>query len=175
MKELQAGIQLLKGKGFQLNWHSLFKKRTLKPVAMKARSQQVSDRQRPLLSLPISSSLEGLRQRTTEGLRRLESQAEQINQLSTELEAAMLEFKAIASEINPDWRAIQATQKSFTSADVCEYRTTGIPQVAAKQDGSFVLRSKSVDLFQAEREAVLVAKTLRHRTRKKRGSHGGKL
>lgn len=175
MKELQAGIQLLKGKGFQLNWHSLFKKRTLKPVAMKARSQQVSHQGRPLVSIPFRSPLEMLRQRTAEGLRRLESQAQHINQLSGELEAAMLEFKEIASEINPDWRAIQATQKSSTSADVCEYHTTVIPQVAAKQDGSFVLRSKSVDLFQAEREAALLAKALRHRTRKKRGSHAGKL
>jgi hypothetical protein len=102
MKQLQVGIELVKGKGFQLNWHSLFKKRTLKPVAMKARSQQVSHPRRLLVSIPFRSPLEVLRQRTAEGLRRLESQAEHINQLSTELEAAMLEFKAIASEINPD-------------------------------------------------------------------------
>jgi hypothetical protein len=98
----------------------------------------------------------------------LESQAERINQLSAELEAAVFELKAIASEINPDWRAMQATHKSSTTTDVCKYHTAVVVQVEPKQDGSFVLKSKSVDLFKAEREAALLAQTLRHRAKKKR-------
>jgi hypothetical protein len=175
MKELQAGIQLVQAKLIQLNRHPVFKKKALKPVATKGLPQQASDRQTPLLSFPVRSSLEVLRQRNSEGLRRLESQAERINQLSAELEAAVFELKAIASEINPDWRAIQATEKSATNADICEYRSTAVPHVEPKQDGSLVLRSRPVDLFQAEREAALLAQTLRKRAKKKRGHRGGKL
>jgi hypothetical protein len=166
MKEPQAGIQLVQAKSIPLNRHSVLKK-VLKPVVAKVLSQQVSPQQKPRLSFPVRSSLGALLQRNSEGLRRLESQAERINQLSAELEAAIFELKAIASEINRDWKVIQATQKASTSGDICEYRTTAVPQVEPKQDGSFVLKSKPVDLFQAEREAALLAQTLRQRARKK--------
>lgn len=207
MKELQAGIQLVQAKYSQLNQHRVSKKkaRTLgrldplsKPVAGKVLPQQVSDRQKPLLSFPVRSSLEVLRKRTTEGVKRLESQAQRINQLSAELEAAVLELKAIASEVNQDWRALQAIQESSTGAicaqeqrfaiafakpgataakrdaresfipDVCEYQAANVPNVKQKQSGSFVLTSRPVDLFQAEREAALLAQTLRQRARRKR-------
>jgi hypothetical protein len=207
MKELQAGIQLVQAKYIQLNQHRVSKKkaRTLgrldplsKPVAVKVLPQQVSDRQKPLLSFPVRSSLEVLRQRTTEGVKRLESQAQRINQLSAELEAAVLELKAIASEVNRDWRALQAIQEPSTGAicasqqrfaiafakpgetaakrdaresfipDVCEYQAANVPNVKQKQSGSFVLTSRPVDLFQAEREAALLAQTLRQRARRKR-------
>jgi hypothetical protein len=158
------------------------------------------------LSFPVRSSLEVLRKRTTEGVERLESQAQRINQLSAELEAAVLELKAIASEVNQDWRALQAIQESSTGAicassfraapltqqrnalalanpgatvakrdaresfipDVCEYQSANVPNVKQKQSGSFVLTSRPVDLFQAEREAALLAQTLRQRARRKR-------
>ncbi len=198
MKELQAGIQLVQAKYIQLNQHRVSKKkaRTLgrldplsKPVAVKVLPQQVSARQKPLLSFPVRSSLEVLRQRTTEGLRRLESQGSRINQLSAELEAAVLELKAIASEVNRDWRALQAIQEPGKGAitfakpgetaakrdaresfvpDVCEYQAANVPNVKQKQSGSFVLTSRPVDLFQAEREAALLAQTLRQRARRKR-------
>jgi len=207
MKELQAGIQLVQAKYIQLNQHRVSKKkaRTLgrldplsKPVAGKVLPQQVSDRQKPLLSFPVRSSLEVLRKRTTEGVERLESQAQRINQLSAELEAAVLELKAIASEVNRDWRALQAIQEPGKGAicasqqrfaialakpgetaakrdaresfipDVCEYQAANVPNVKQKQSGSFVLTSRPVDLFQAEREAALLAQTLRQRARRKR-------
>jgi hypothetical protein len=107
-------------------------------------------------------------------LKRLESQAERINQLSAELEAAVFELKAIASEINSDWKAIQATQNSSIGANICEYRAVVVPHVAPKQDGSFVLLSKPIDLFQAEREATLLAQTLRNRAKNKRGHRSRK-
>jgi len=198
MKELQAGIQLVQAKYSQLNQHRVSQKkaRTLgrldplsKPVAVKVLPQQVSDRQKPLLSFPVRSSLEVLRKRTTEGVERLESQAQRINQLSAELEAAVLELKAIASEVNRDWRALQAIQEPGKGAiafakpgatavkrearesfipDVCEYVAANVPNVKQKQSGSFVLTSRPVDLFQAEREAALLAQTLRQRARRKR-------
>lgn len=188
MKELQAGIQLVKTKYIQLHQHPVshnkvkaFDRSThVSEIPTKKRSQlveveapqkQINHPGNPLLSFPIKSSLDKLRRRTTKGVRRLENQANRINQLSAELEAAVLELKAIASEINPDWRAIQVVQKSSsnkTKVDICEYCATAVPLVEIKPDNSFVLISKPVDLFQAEREAMLLAQTLRHRTRKKR-------
>ena len=179
MKELQAGIQLVKTKYIQLNRHSASKKkaktfepseRSSMPALTRLQSVAMKAPEKPLLPFPIKSSLEKLRRRTTRGVKRLESQAKRINELSAELEAAVLELKAIASEINPDWKAIQATHKSSSkTTNVYEYRVAAVPQVELKPDGSFVLLSKSVDLFQAEREATLLAQTLRHRARRKRG------
>lgn len=168
MKELQAGIRLVQAKSVLLNRHPIFKKKALKPVTVTHLPQKVNGYQRPLTSVPVRSPLEVLRKRTTEGLRRLESQAERINQLSAELEAAVLELKAIASEVNLDWRAIQAEQKFSNCTDICKYYKVAVPQVERKPDGSFLLLSKPVDLFQAEREAQLLAQTLRQRSRKQK-------
>lgn len=187
MKELQAGIQLVKTKYIQLHQHSfahnqakdLGRNTHTSEMPTKKRSHLVAAPQQkqiyhpktPLLSFPIKSSLDRVRQRLTKGMRRMENQAKRINQLSAELEAAVLELKVIASEINPDWRAMQTTQKSSfsrTKAGICEYDTTAVPLVELKPDHSFVLTSKPIDLFQSEREAMLLAQTLRHRARKKR-------
>ncbi len=171
MKELQMGIQLVKTKLI----HSQQKAKLLNNsgastsgIRNSALSENTNERVlKPLLAFPVSFSLEMLRRRTTKGVRRLEKQAKHINQLSAELEAAVLELKAIASEVNPDWKAIQTTQNLSDLNNVCEYRTTAVPQVKPKANGSFLLISKPVDLFQAEREATLLAQTLRHRTQKK--------
>lgn len=197
MKELQAGIELVKAKYIQLHRHpfSHNKAKTLEltttasKIPAKNRSvlrgstsrsqlggvetqrKQIHTPVNPLLSLPLKSSLDRVRRRLTNGMRQMENQAKRINQLSAELEAAILELKVIASEINPDWRTMQATQISFSSrtrTGICEYHATAIPQVELKPDNSFVLISKPVDLFHAEREAMLLAQTLRHRARKKR-------
>ncbi|MBW4546941.1 MAG: hypothetical protein KME25_21230 [Symplocastrum torsivum CPER-KK1] len=179
MKELQAGIQRIQAKCIPLNRNPVSEKKPRKqgrshPTMVKAPPQQLGEPQRPLLSFPVGSSLEVLRKRMSKGMRRLESQAERINRLSAELEVAVLELKAIASDINRDWKAIQATQKSSTSTAICEYRAAVVPQVEIKSDGSFVLQSRAVDLFQAEREAALLAQTLRHRAKQKREHRSGK-
>jgi hypothetical protein len=102
-------------------------------------------------------------------LRRLKNQAERLNQLSAELEAAVFEFKAIASEVNQDWKAVQAMQEPRSAiVDICKYQAVHVPRVQQKSSGSFVMTSQRVDLFQAEREAELLAQTLRRRTKKKR-------
>jgi hypothetical protein len=169
MKELKAGIQLVRTKCIQLNRHPLFKKKALQPLAVESLSQKAKVRQKSILSFSVSLPPERLRQRTTQGLRHLKNQAERINQLSAELEAAVLEFKAIASEVNQDWKAIQAMQKQTSvSADICKYQAVHLPIVQQKSSGSFVMTSRTVDLFQAEREAELLAQTLRCRARKKR-------
>ena len=192
MKE-PTRIQVLQEKCLQLNQHPVSKKKvkTLelpvslsKSVVSKALSQKVNEQQRPLLSFPVRSSpvrssLRVLRQRAIEGLRRMESQAERINQLSIELEVAVLELKEIALEVNRDWRAFQATHEPTRNAiakrgsstslvtNICEYQVVSAPNVQQKPSGSFVLTSQPIDLFKAEREAVLLAQTLRRRTKRK--------
>jgi hypothetical protein len=112
-----------------------------------------------------------LQQRTRDGWKRLESQASHINRLSTELEAALLELKAIASQVNADLQTLQQVQHSSTQAiipNVCEYQITKLPLVQYKPSGAFLLTSRSVDLFQAERDAIVLAQVLRRRTRRKR-------
>jgi hypothetical protein len=184
MKELQMGIQLVKTKLI----HSQPKVKRLNDATTSAQGmmgsvdgknqERVASQKRsalpqrqlspkPLLAFPISLSLEMLRRRTNQGVRRLENQALRINQLSAELEAAILELKAIASEVNPDWKALQNTQNPAHPANLCEYCATAVPQVQPRANGSFLLISKPVDLFQAEREAKLLAQTLRHRTKNK--------
>lgn len=169
MKELKAGIQLVRTKCIQLNRHPVFKKKALQPVAVKSLPQKAKTYQKSLLSFSVSSPPEGLRQRTTQGLRQLKNQAERINQLSAELEAAIMDFKALASEVNQDWKGFQSMQKPTSAiANICQYQSVYIPLIQQQSSGSFVITSRTVDLFQAEREAELLAQTLRCRSRKKR-------
>ena len=169
MKQLQAGIQLVRTKCIQLNRHPVFKKKVLQPVAVGALPQQPNVPKKSLLSFPVSSPPDGLRQRTIQGLGDLKHQAERINRLSAELETAVFEFKAIASEVNQDWKALQAMQEQTSAAaDICRYQAVHLPIVQQKSSGSFVLTSRTLDLFKAEREAKILAQTLRHRAKRKR-------
>ncbi|NEP14188.1 MAG: hypothetical protein F6K14_29140 [Symploca sp. SIO2C1] len=124
-----------------------------------------------LVSSGANSSLQQLQQRTNNALRRLGNQAERLNQLSAELEAVIIELKAIASEVNYNWKALQAIQKSTTNTippEVCEYQAVSVPTIQQKPCGSLVLTSRPVDVGKTEQEAGLMARTLRHRSRKKR-------
>ncbi|GAB4184403.1 MAG: hypothetical protein Fur006_21970 [Coleofasciculaceae cyanobacterium] len=169
MKELQAGLQLVRNKCIQLNRHPLFSKKALKPVAVESLPAQARESQKPLLSLPVKSPMGVLRQRTIDGLKRLKNQGLRINQLSAELEEAMLEFKAIASEVNQNWKAIQAIQEPTSAvSDICEYQVVNVPSIQQKTSGSFILTSRTVDLFKAEREAAILAQKLRRRAKRKR-------
>lgn len=97
------------------------------------------------------------------GWQRLMAQAERINQLSAELEEAMLEFKVIANEVNCERRITQATKKQIKS--VCKYLKAIVPCVKYKKGSAFVLTTRPVDLFRAEREASQVAQALRRRAK----------
>lgn len=108
---------------------------------------------------------EVLQQKQREGWQCLTAQAERINQLATELEAAMFEFKAIANDVNLERRMIRASKSPIKS--VCEYLTTLVPCVKRKKGGAFILTTRKVDLFQAEREAVQVARELRRQARRR--------
>ncbi|HEY9640360.1 MAG TPA: hypothetical protein V6C57_07745 [Coleofasciculaceae cyanobacterium] len=103
-------------------------------------------------------------------LQRLEEQAQQINQLSATQEAAILALKAIAEQIEQDWKAVELDHAARAGYDAStlkipslwEYRSASLPQVEKNQEGVLVLTSRSIDLFKAEREAALTAQALRH-------------
>lgn len=97
---------------------------------------------------------------------RLAAQAQRINELSAQLEAAMLELKAIANDLKREQRSIHPAQEPIKS--VCEYSAAVVPCVKRKKGGAFVLTTRPVDLFRAEREATHVAQALRVRAKRKR-------
>ncbi|WP_225895538.1 hypothetical protein [Dendronalium phyllosphericum] len=97
---------------------------------------------------------------------RLVAQAQRINQMAAELEATILELKAIASKLNSQRSCLQGNGKAYKS--ICKYLTVSVPWVRQKPDESFVLTTRKVDLFRAEREAALLAQKLRQQTKTKR-------
>ena len=96
------------------------------------------------------------------------TQVERINQMAVELEAAILELKAIANTLN--------TQKRYPllmkelCKNICQYFAVSVPWVKRKSDESFILTTRKVDLFRAEREAALLAQQLRQQTKKRLAS-----
>lgn len=92
----------------------------------------------------------------------LAAQADRINHLAAQLEAAIFELKAIANQIE---------YSQTPSQNVCEYRTVVVPRVKRHKTSRFILTTKIIDLFQAEREAQQLAQTLRQKTKSKRKPH----
>jgi hypothetical protein len=97
---------------------------------------------------------------------RLVAQAQRINQMAAELEATILELKAIASTLNSQRSCLQGNGKAYKN--ICKYLTVSVPWVRQKPDESFILTTRKVDLFRAEREAALLAQKLRQQTKTKR-------
>lgn len=94
---------------------------------------------------------------------RLIAQVECINQMAGELEAAILELKAIANTLN--------TQRHYPlGKNICQYFAVSVPWVRQQPDKSFILTMRKVDLFRAEREAALLAQQLRQETKKRLAS-----
>ncbi|MCC5639387.1 hypothetical protein LC593_26910 [Nostoc sp. CHAB 5844] len=100
------------------------------------------------------------------GWERLVAQAQTINQMAAELEAEILELKAIASAINSQRNYLQGNIKPRKS--VCKYLTVSIPWVKQKSDESLILTTRKIDLFRAEREAASLAQKLRQQSKSKR-------
>ncbi|MEH1817987.1 MAG: hypothetical protein V7L31_02625 [Nostoc sp.] len=99
---------------------------------------------------------------------RLITQVERINQMAAELEAAILELKAIANTLNTQKRYPAVIQDAYKN--ICQYFAVSVPWVKRKPDESFVLTTRRVDLFRAEREAALLAQQLRQQTKKRLAS-----
>lgn len=103
-------------------------------------------------------------QQVNTGWQRLSAQAQRINKMAAELETAIYELKAIANDLNSDRRVLDSTQTKAA----CEYFTATVPWVRRKKTGTFVLKTRKIDLFQAEREATQLANTLRDRARRRK-------
>ena len=99
---------------------------------------------------------------------RLITQVERINQMAAELEAAILELKAIANTLNTQKRYPVIIQE--LCKNICQYFAVSIPWVKRKPDDSFILKTRKVDLFRAEREASLLAQQLRLQSKKRLAS-----
>jgi len=99
---------------------------------------------------------------------RLITQVERIYQMAGELEAAILELKAIANTLNTQKRYPVLSQDAYKN--ICQYFAVSVPWVKRKPDESFVLTTRRVDLFRAEREAALLAQQLRQQTKKRLAS-----
>ncbi len=97
---------------------------------------------------------------------RLSAQAQRINTLAAQLEAAMFELKAIANEVNCTQRIKRNSPKPLRKA--CKFLKASVPDVKCNKAGEFVLATRSIDLFRAEREATQLAQTLRRRANRKR-------
>ncbi|MBN3883372.1 MAG: hypothetical protein V7K64_28050 [Nostoc sp.] len=99
---------------------------------------------------------------------RLIIQVERINQMAGELEAAILELKAIANTLNTQKRYPLLKKEPYKN--ICQYFAVSVPWVKRKPDESFILTTRRVDLFRAEREAALLAQQLRQQTKKRLAS-----
>jgi hypothetical protein len=89
------------------------------------------------------------------GIKQLELQAEHINSLALQLEAEMLSFQQLASEINPAFRQLmylknRSSKQSQLSChppiSIWQIHCSTIP-IVSKQRGVFIFVEKKVDLF----------------------------
>ena len=159
MRELQTVFKAMTVKLSEIQHHS----ETLQP------QPRVQPSALPSKRLRMSQTVR--QQKVRDSLKRIETQTERLNSLSAELEAAILELKAIAGEVNLDLQVIHATRKPSSGKSIGEFLTLAIPYVRQKPNGSLVLKARVVDLFKAEREAALLAQELRNRASKKRVRH----
>lgn len=95
---------------------------------------------------------------------RLVAQAQRINQIARELEVAILELKAMASTLSSQRRYLLPLGETYKN--ICQYFTVSLPWVRQKPDKSFMLTTRKIDLFRAEKEAALLAQQLRQQTQK---------
>ncbi|MDZ8226099.1 hypothetical protein [Nostoc sp. ChiVER01] len=96
------------------------------------------------------------------------TQVERINQMAQELEAAILELKAIANTLNTQKRCPLLIKE--LCKNICQYFAVSVPWVKRKSNKSFILTTRKVDLLQNEREAALLAQQLRQQTKKRLAS-----
>lgn len=97
-------------------------------------------------------------------LKRLKTQGDRINQLATELEDAIAEFKEIALQADRINRHLhKPSQNRPTPAKICDYRPITVPFVYQSSWTSWRLTTRRVDLCKAEREALDLAQRLRQK------------
>ncbi|MBW4613675.1 MAG: hypothetical protein KME21_10400 [Desmonostoc vinosum HA7617-LM4] len=108
--------------------------------------------------------LQPQKEKILSGWERLAAQAERINQIAKQLELAILEFRAIASTLN------NPPLKQKPSKSIDQNFAVSVPWIRQKSDKSLLLTTRKVDLYQAEKEAALLAQQLRQQTKKRLAS-----
>ncbi len=136
------------------------KRNILLPVPSLSASNLSISRTKNTAIVPLQPPQENL----TDKWQHLSMQVQRINQIANELEAAILELKATAD--NLDERRIVRASKQFPFKKVCSYVPLNIPCVKQKPDGTLILTTRKVDLFRSEREATNLAQQLRHNRHK---------
>jgi hypothetical protein len=109
----------------------------------------------------------------------LEAKAAQVNQLSADQEAAILELKALADQIEYNWKLQDqesATRLGGNPVDlqappIWDYQEASVPHFEKDESGVFVLTKRAIDLHKAEREAALTAQALRHYKKRETRDH----
>ncbi|MFP4298912.1 MAG: hypothetical protein ACLFT0_13750 [Spirulinaceae cyanobacterium] len=97
-------------------------------------------------------------------LKRLKTQGDRINQLATELEDAIAQFKETALQANQIHRHLQAQgQNHRYPTKICDYHAITVPFVYQSSGKRWLLAARRVDLCKAEREAARLAQCLRRR------------
>lgn len=115
--------------------------------------------------VPLQPQSESL----SSGWERLITVVQHINQMAIELEAKILELKTIASTINSQINYLtENSDRPYIS--ICHYSSVSVPLVKQQPDQSFILTTRKVDLFRAEREAAQLAQQLRQHTQKKKSA-----
>lgn len=120
-------------------------------------------REEKLAELQKQEVRQTLKGKVAQGIQQLNSLADIINTLATQLETEMLKFKQTAIETNcayraiqqpPDLKAMGMEQPNFhrwRPLSIWQVNYSSVPTVV-KERGRFVLTARIVDLFQAERE-----------------------
>ncbi len=118
-------------------------------------------------------------------MQQLEAKAEQVNHLSAQQEAALLEIKAIAQQLERDWHSTQSADHPLSrqwdatltnlQADLNHNLNAQVPYVERDASGAWVVTSRGIDLFRAERESEQMAQVLRRRQRPSRPAPGDRV
>lgn len=134
-----------------------------------APTQPVSSPASPSFARHASGHYSISSQQLSNGLKRLEAQVQRINELSAVQEAAMLELKAIAEQVEHDQTTLKGDdvlQGDRPTPSVCEYLPTAVPRVERDViNGAYVITARTIDLLkkehEAEQAAISTAETVR--------------
>lgn len=166
-REVQTALPTVKAQGIS---------QQLDQAVAKAVGTTARSRSEAVSSAPSEySPRRGAEQQLAEFRQQLEAKAQHINQLAAAQEAAMLELKTLAERLERDRKAMESQDVLRSQREefspVCEYTTTAVPYVERDESGAFVVTSRAVDLFRAEREAALNANRLRRKTGRPNQGH----
>lgn len=126
--------------------------------------QQLLPKQRMLVQLKAQLKMEQDKLRRAERLKiaqvKIQDQVEKIHDLSALLETGFWELKSLHQEFGGDYRGAQerpdGTAFGWRVMDLIQFSSAQVPEIVTLGD-RFVLQSRSVDLFEPERNAARAA------------------